>query len=196
MIKVGITGGIGSGKSLVCRVFAILGVPVYEADARAKSLMESSEEIRNDLSALLGNKIYSGNKVNRTKMTGLIFEDPELLAAVNAIVHPHVAADFNQWCIEKKNSPFIVQESAILFESGFWRNFDVLVMVTAPREVRIQRVLNRPGLTREIIEHIMNTQLPEEEKILRSHFILNNDGEHLILPGILEVYQELSARNK
>jgi dephospho-CoA kinase len=191
MIRIGVTGGIGSGKSLICRVFSQLGVPVYSADDAAKNLMEHDPQIRKDLTGIFDASIYEGEKLNRSKLAGLIFENPELLARVNRIVHPRVAHDFNNWCSSFPKAPFVIQESAILFESNAFKSVDHIILVTAPEEMRIQRVLSRPGMTREKVLRIMKNQLPEEEKIVRSHFIINNDETTLILPIILSIYAEM-----
>jgi len=192
MIKVGITGGVGSGKSLVCQVFSRLGVPVYSADEAAKKLMDNDAGIRKDLIRIFGKDIYAGEKLNRSMLAGLIFDDPGLLAQVNRIVHPRVGLDFSHWYSYFTDVRFVIQESAILFESNFFELFDYIILVTAPEEIRMQRVLGRPGMTREKIMRILKNQLPEEEKIVRSHFVLRNDGTRLILPHILSIYSEMS----
>jgi dephospho-CoA kinase len=194
MIKVGVTGGIGSGKSLICQVFSHLGVPVYFADEAAKNLMDSDPEIINGLTGVFGATIYAGGKLNRPKLAGLIFDDPKLLSDVNRIVHPGVRRNFIGWCSSFASVPFVIQESAILFESNTFKLFDYIILITAPEEIRIQRVLSRPGMTREKILGIMRNQLPEEEKIVRSHFVIKNDETTLILPLILSIYTEISKR--
>jgi dephospho-CoA kinase len=191
MIKVGITGGIGSGKSLVCEVFSRLGAPVYYADERARFLMEHDTGIRKDLTAVLGDDIYTGKALNRQRIAGLIFNNPELLIRVNQIIHPRVAVDFEDWCSRLASAPVAIHESALLFEAGMNVLFDYIVLVTAPAEIRIGRVAGRPGMTPEKIQRIMNNQLPDEEKIVRSHFVLKNDGLTLLLPAILLIYTEL-----
>jgi dephospho-CoA kinase len=127
-------------------------------------------------------------------MADLIFNNPGLLADVNRIVHPRVGLDFNKWCSEFTGYPFLIQESALIFEIKADIMFDYVILITAPEEMRIQRVLERPGMTREKILRIMSNQLPEEEKIVRSHFVLKNDGTSLILPHILKIYTELSNK--
>jgi len=194
MIKVGVTGGIGSGKSLICQVFSHLGVPVYTADDAAKELMDHDPEIRKRLTGVLGTAIYEGEKLNRSTLSGLIFNNPKLLAEVNRIVHPRVGQNFREWCSSFTGIPFVIQESAILFESNMFKLFDYIILVSAPEEICIQRVLNRPGMTREKILRIMKNQLPEEAKIVRSHFIIKNDESTLILPLILSIYTEISKR--
>ena len=194
MIKVGITGGIGSGKSLICQVFSHLGVPVYFADEAAKNLMDYDAEIIKGMTGVFGATIYEGGKLNRPKLAGLIFNDPKLLADVNRIIHPGVMHNFSEWCSSFTSIPFVIHESAILFESNTCKLFDHIILVTAPEEIRIRRVLGRPGMTRETILGIMKNQLPEEEKIVRSHFVIKNDETTLILPLILSIYTEISKR--
>lgn len=194
MIKVGVTGGIGSGKSLICQVFSRLGVPIFTADDAAKYLMEHDPEIRKNLTIVFGNSIYTDGKLDRSKLASLIFDDPGLLAEVNRIVHPVVRQNFNEWCASFTGAPFVIQESAILFESRAYSFFDYIILVSAPEEIRIQRVLSRPGMTTEKILRIMKNQLPEEEKIVRSHFIIKNDETNLIFPVILSIFTELNKR--
>jgi dephospho-CoA kinase len=194
MIKVGVTGGIGSGKSLICQVFSRLGVPIFTADDAAKHLMEHDPVIRKNLTYVFGDSIYTEGKLDRSKLASLIFDDPRLLGEVNRIVHPVVRQNFIEWCASFKGAPFVIQESAILFESKAFSFFDCIILVTAPEEVRIQRVLNRPGMTREKVLRIMKNQLPEEEKIVRSHFVIKNDETTLILPVILSIFTELNKK--
>ncbi len=191
MIRVGITGGIGSGKSMVCQVLEKLGIPVYYADPAARELMERDPVIRHDLMAWLGEDIYSGVSLDRSKLAGLIFSNPEMLETVNRIVHPRVAVDFENWCASFGNKPYVVQESAILFESGAYRFVDRVILVTAPEQVRIDRVMDRAGMTSDRIKAVMKNQLTDEEKAKRSQYILSNDNKSLILPGILEIHSEL-----
>jgi dephospho-CoA kinase len=191
MIKVGITGGMGSGKSLVCQVFERLGIPVYYADEAARKLMEHDPVIRHDLMAWLGEDIYAGNSLDRVKMAGLIFTNPELLKIVNRIVHPRVAVDFQNWCDSYENKLYVIQESAILFESEAYRFVDFIVLVTAPEDVRFNRVITRDGMTPERIQAIMKNQWPDNQKTNRSQFVLHNDNKSLVLPGILDIHSQL-----
>lgn len=196
MIKVGITGGIGSGKSIICQVFIRLGVPVYYADDAAKKLMEQDPDIRKALVSLLGENIYAGNSLDRPKMTGLIFNDPGLLLKVNRIVHPRVVDDFMKWCVLFEQLPYVIHESAILFENELHRLFDFIILVTAPEEVRFQRALQRKSMTAEKIKSIMKNQLQEKENIVRSHLVLNNDGKNLLLPEILNIHAKLTRSDQ
>jgi dephospho-CoA kinase len=193
MIKVGITGGIGSGKSLICKVFLCLGVPVYHADLEAKLLTNTDSGIRNQLTGLLGEDIYANGSLDRQKMAGLVFNNSGLLHNVNKIIHPRVAAHFQNWLKHHANQPYIIQESAILFESNTYRFFDKIVTVTSPEEIRIKRVISREGMTVETVRSIMQNQMPEEEKISRSHHVIINDENKLVLPQVLKLHAILAT---
>jgi dephospho-CoA kinase len=193
MKKAGLTGGIGSGKTMVCCVFTALGVPVYHADGAARRLMETDETIRQSLKDLLGDDIYKGNEPDRNRIAELIFKDAQLLRKVNTIIHPRVADDFSGWCIRHKDSPYVIHESALLFESNFYRLFDIAITVTCPVDIRLQRILSREGMTRQKAERIMRNQLSEDEKITRSHYHINNDGHTLVLPQVLKIHSVLNV---
>ena len=176
MKKIGITGGIGSGKSVVCELFRLHGIPVFDADIEAKKLNDTLPTIREKLTQLFGNDLYENNRLNRQKLASLIFSDTSALQKVNAIIHPEVAACFKQWAEKQQNAPFVVIETAILFESGFDRLVDKTVTVSAPLDVRIERIIKRDGATRAQIEARMSQQMPEEKKVRLSDFVVVNDG--------------------
>jgi dephospho-CoA kinase len=188
MIKVGITGGIGSGKSLVCRIFSKLGAPVYDADIAARYLVETDPEIRESLIMLMGSDIYTGKFLNRSKMSVLIFNNKSLLEEVNQIIHPKVAEHFQWWCKSNTDYAYVIQESALLFESKAYLMFDRYVTVTSPEEVRIQRIISRKDMSLEKIRAIMQSQLQEQEKIVRSHHVVVNDGMTPVLPQVLQLH--------
>ena len=191
MIKVGITGGIGSGKSVVCSVFDKLGIPVFSADNAAIALMEKNQLVKTRLIALLGNDIYLKNgALDRKKMAGIIFNDQIVLRKVNEIVHPAVRNEFNSWA-EKQTSVYVVQEAAILFESGQTGFFDKIVLVIAPLEMRIERVMQRDNTTRDKVLERMKNQWPDTKKIEQSDFVVLNDNSAMVLPQILEIHQKL-----
>lgn len=184
MIKVGITGGIGSGKSTICHFFRVLGIPVFEADIEAKRLINNSDTIRNQLIAEFGSDIYLENKtIDRKKMAGLIFNSPPLLQKVNEIVHPEVRDYFEAWC-RAQDSPYVVHEAAIMFESGFYKMMDYTILVTAPEEMRIRRVMNREQCTEESVRARIARQWADEQKMKRASFVLKNDNKTLILPQL------------
>lgn len=191
MLKVGLTGGIGSGKSIVSKVFELLGIPVYVADVEAKRLMNSDPEIRSKLIAKFGSKAYGlTNELDRKFLADVIFKQPEALQEVNAIVHPVVRKDFERWMSEHGDSPYVVQESAILFDTGLYQFFDKIITVTADQEVRIKRVMQRDSASKEMVLDRMKNQLPEWSKIQRSDFVIYNNSE-LVLPQIIKIDQEI-----
>ncbi len=192
MIKVGVTGGIGSGKTIVCKVFASLGVPVYNADEAARMLTDTNSNIQKKLIALFGNKIYNESGINRKLMSSLIFSDKRLLEEVNQIIHPYVKQNFIQWTANYIGKDYVIQEAAILFESGSDELVDKCITVTAPIDIKMERLLLRNGMTEKRINEIMSNQWPDEKKIQRSDFIINNDEKSLILPQILSIHQQLT----
>ncbi len=199
MIKVGITGGIGSGKTTVCRIFEILGVPVYYADDRAKWLMENRSEVAEALRAAFGEKVFDATgRLDRGYLSSIAFSDPEKLAALNAIVHPAVFEDGFQWEMEQaeKGVPYCLKEAALLVESGSYRFLDKLIVVTAPEEVRIARVIARDGATEEAVRQRMARQLPEADKVALADFVVQNDG-HLMLTGqVLFIHRQLLQQSR
>jgi dephospho-CoA kinase len=191
MLKVGITGGIGSGKSTVCEVFKFLGVPVYHADIEARYIIDSDMEVRNKLIYLFGDNIYNDYKLKRDKFSELIFNDKEALENVNRIVHPKVRSHFLEWAEAHKDKNYTLYEAAILFESGTYKLLDKIITVTAPEKLRIKRILDKKKFNRKIIRNIINIQLPDEEKIKQAHYTIINDDKTLILPQILEIHKKL-----
>ncbi|MBN1158512.1 MAG: dephospho-CoA kinase [Bacteroidales bacterium] len=191
MIKAGVTGGIGSGKTMVCQVFRLLGVPVYCADDEAKKLYDTSVAVRNRMIGLLGEDIYSGLHLDRGKLAGLIFNNRELLEQVNAIVHPEVTTHFLEWCQRQVQEHYIIQESAILFESGIYRIMDVKITVTAPDSLKIKRIMTRPGMTETLAARVIENQIPDDIKAGRSDFVITNDDRHLVIPQILKIHESL-----
>jgi dephospho-CoA kinase len=171
---VGITGGIGSGKTTVAKMFAEFGAPVYYADAEAKELTATSPEIREDLIALLGAATFKDGVLDRKYMANKIFNDKELLAKANAIIHPRVAEHFKQW-VEAQKFPYVLKEAAILFESGSYKDCDITILVTAPEEVRIQRVMKRDNTTRDEVVARMKNQWSDAKKRELADYIIENE---------------------
>lgn len=178
MIRVGITGGIGSGKSTVCELFEELGAPVYYSDGRARELMNSREEIRCAIVELLGDGAYRGDTLNNGYVAGRVFTDKGLLASLNAIVHPAVARDFEAWALSFVRLPYLILESAILFESGFDKLVDRIVTVSAPEALRIERVVVRAGgaTSREDATRRMANQMTDAEREARADRRIENSG--------------------
>ena len=187
MIKVAITGGIGSGKSTICNFFRVLGIPVFEADIEAKKLVNSSSVIQSKLKILFGNDIYLiNNTIDRKKLAQLIFNSPPLLAEVNAIIHPEVRNYFNEWC-EKQSAPYIVYEAAILFETGFHEMIDFSILVTAPVEERIKRVITRENTNEDDVRSRISKQWTDEQKMDLANYVINNNNRELIIPQLIEL---------
>jgi dephospho-CoA kinase len=193
MLKVGLTGGIGSGKTVVAGIFRQLGVPVYDADTEARLLTENNSEIKAELQKKFGSDIFlKSGSLDRSKLSSLVFSNPEKLNLLNSIIHPIVKQHFISW-LEGQSSPYIIKEAAILFESGSHRDLDRTIVVTAPEEIRIHRVITRDNTTREKIKDIMKNQWSEEELIKRSDYIVTNDDQTLVIPQVLKLHQLLSS---
>nr|NQU89670.1 dephospho-CoA kinase [Bacteroidota bacterium] len=190
MLKIGLTGNIGSGKTIVAEIFNVCGIPVFDADLEAKKIL-NSPDIISRLLGVFGKDIILNGLVDRKALANIVFSDPDKLAILNAIVHPHVRQDFQNWCTSHEESPFVIYEAAIILESGFARQLDSVVLVTAPEPLRISRVINRDGVNREDVAGRIKNQLPEGEKIKLADFIINNDGSELLIPQVLRVIQEL-----
>ena len=196
MLKIGITGGIGSGKSTVCRVFSALGIPVFEADRIAKELMNTSVEIHEKLVNLFGASVYLPDQtIDRKYLAGIVFNDRSLLAQLNAIVHPVVRQTFFDWC-DKQKSPYIIHEAAILFESGFYKMMDKTITVVTSENERIQRVMKRDGLTLELVKERIRNQWTDDERIKLADFVIGNNDNELIIPQIIEIDKKIRAYGK
>ncbi|WP_297328541.1 dephospho-CoA kinase [uncultured Bacteroides sp.] len=193
-IKLGITGGIGSGKSLVSRLLESMGVPVYISDTETKELMVTNLSIREELIALLGEGVYVDGVLNKSLLASYIFTNPEHAKQVNDIVHPRVKIDFIRWVQSHVEVPIVAIESAILIEAGFAGEVDVIVMIYAPEEVRIERAVKRDSTSREWIERRIRSQMSDEEKRKQADFVIVNDGETPLIPQVLELINLLSSK--
>lgn len=192
-LKIGITGGIGSGKSTVCKIFKVLGIPVYYADDRAKSLMIEDPQLIKAIKALLGEEAYSADgQLNRAHVGNIVFKDKEQLEKLNAIVHPAVAKDGARWHLKQTNVPYTLKEAALLFEAGSYRQLDQLICVIAPQEVRIQRVMKRDQVERAAVLARMDKQWPQAKKARLSDFIIYNDGRMPLIPQVLRIHKKLA----
>ena len=174
MFIVGLTGGIGSGKTTVSNFFKELGVPVYYADNEAKSLMLNSEVIKPEFIKLFGANVYSNNELNRRLIREAIFKDESLLKTVNSIVHPQVALHFNSWLKDHSHAPYVIKEAAIIFENNLQNQYDCIITVVSDKAVRIERIMNRDSISLSSVEAIMEKQLSDEEKIEKSDFVIFN----------------------
>lgn len=195
MIKLGITGGIGSGKSYVSRLLESWGIPVYDTDREAKRLTLTHPEIRRELIALLGEKVYCGQQLKKTLLAGYLFASRAHAERVNHIIHPRVYEDFLLWAdgLKQQGRELVGMESAILFESGFDRAVDRVLMVYAPLEIRISRAMERDGVPEEQVRERIAAQMDEELKCKRADFILTNDGINPVEPQLRQIIQELGC---
>ena len=190
MIKIGITGGLGSGKSVVSLLFTAIGVPVYVADNEGKKLSDTSPVIRKKLKELFGDDIYTDIGLNRKRLASLVFTDEALLEKVNSIIHPVVRKDFNEWA-NRQDSGYCAIESAILYESGFDNDVDVVIMVYAPVELRLARAMKRDNATEAEIMKRMNRQIPDALKRKQADFVIVNDDVQAVIPQIDSIMKQL-----
>jgi dephospho-CoA kinase len=193
MFKIGLTGGIGSGKSVAASLLQVMGVPVFIADEESKRLTDTSPVIREQLAALLGEDIYSGGKLDRKRLASRIFTHPQCLQQVNAVIHPAVNRRFLQWAAEQ-TTPLCAIETAILFESGFHRAVNFSVMVYAPQELRIARSVARGGMTREEALRRISSQMPDEEKKALSDYVIDNGGRRALIPQLAAILAAIEAK--
>ncbi len=196
MKRVGITGGIGAGKTTVCRIFESLNIPVYYADERAKELMTYDEEVVNQIKLLLGTQAYCDDgSLNKPEISRIIFRDPALRKQLNAIVHPAVGRDVGRWFDQwEKNEqvPYALEEAALLIESGSWKTLNHLIVVTCPLEVRIERVMQRDHLPREAVEARLASQLTDEERMAHADFVIHNDGQVSLVKQVYNIHNQLT----
>lgn len=196
-IKLGITGGIGSGKSIVAHLLEVLGIPVYIADIEAKRLTNTDLTIRHKLCALLGAEVYQGDAfiLNKPLLASYLFGHPDHAKQINEIIHPAVKEEFRRWVTTHATCPIMGMESAILIEAGFKSEVDLVVMVYAPVEVRIQRAINRDSSSRELIMKRIQSQMSDEQKREQADFVLVNDGEAPLMPQVLALISFLSKKS-
>ncbi len=199
MLTVGITGGIGSGKSTVCRIFSMLDVPVFNADDEARKLQNENADVKAAIISLFGKEIYTKDGLNRKAVAEKVFADKNLLEQLNKIIHPATVAAFGEWKKNISDTPYCLKEAAILFETGIASSLDKVIVVTAPEEIRINRIISRDKVSREQIIARIKNQMSDEEKISRADFVIVNDEKQAIIPQIMKVHEallNLSAANK
>lgn len=190
MLKVGLTGGIGSGKSTVATIFRTLGIPVYDADSRARELMQQDPALREALLTQFGEAAFENGKLNRAYLARIVFNDPGQLERLNQLIHPVTIRDAENW-MNNLSAPYAVKEAALLFESGAVAGLDYVVGVTAPVSLRMQRVMQRDGLSREQVQQRMLRQLDDTIKMKLCDAVLFNDEQRLLLPQVLELHERL-----
>lgn len=192
MLKAGITGGMGSGKSTVAKVFEVLGIPVYYADDAARRLMMESEELKSRLITAFGEEAYNGSDVNRGYLSSIVFNDTAKLTLLNAIIHPATISDANKW-MQQQKAPYVLKEAALIFESGSQANLDFIIGVSAPEPLRIQRVMNRDNLSNDDIRARMSKQMDEETKMNLCDYVVINDDHSLVIPQVIKIHEALLA---
>jgi dephospho-CoA kinase len=191
MLKVGITGGIGSGKTMVCKVFEVLGIPVYYADYHAKRLMETDPGIRKELAEMFGPSVINKDGIDRKNLARIIFNDANALKTINNLVHPAVRKDFMGWVENMSGHDYLIEEAAILFESGAYRLLDFNITVSAPEEMRIKRVMVRDNAARESVLSRIKNQLTDREREKIADAVIRNDESELLIPQILKLHNKL-----
>ncbi len=190
-LQIGITGGIGSGKSLVCRIFHCLGVPVYDADNKAKDLMATDLVLVEQIQKEFGLQSYfPDGQINRNYLAKTVFGSPEQLEKLNRIVHPRVLEDYTRWVEGLQDKPYVIHEAALIFEAGSSRDLYAVIMVSAPEALRVKRVVQRDAhRTGKEIKNIISNQMPEEEKLRRADFVIVNDESRLVIPQVLKLHK-------
>jgi len=191
MFKLGLTGGIGSGKTLVCQIFEKLGVPVYYADTAARLLMNTDAELKSGIKLMFGEQAFGRDGLDRQYLADSVFGDHGKLSVLNRLVHPAVRKDFIRWTDLQMESPYVIEEAAILFESGASIEMNLSVLVYAPEELRISRVMKRDGVGREAVLKRMGHQLGEEELMEKADHVLINDGTQMLLTQVIELHNKI-----
>ena len=189
-MKIGVTGGIGSGKTSVCRVFNVLGIPVFSADQEAKEIMDTDHSIINGIISFTGRDMYASGLLDRSMLASLIFKDQTLLKKINSLVHPAVFDNFQKWT-DRQTAPYVIMEAAILFESGASKIVDRVVTVVAPAEERITRVIRRNKLSREQVIDRINNQIEDKSRSEMSDYVVQNSENDMIIPAILEIHNDI-----
>jgi dephospho-CoA kinase len=189
-LKVGLTGGIGSGKTTVAKMFELLNVPVYYADAASKRLYKTDKELMQKLKAHFGDDIYNGEELNRTKLASLVFADAQQLTLLNSLVHPPTIRDAEQW-MQAQTTPYVIKEAALLFESGSVAGLDYVIGVYAPQHLRLKRVMERDNATREDVLNRIARQIDEEIKMKLCDFVIVNNEQELVIPQVLKLHEQL-----
>jgi dephospho-CoA kinase len=193
MFKVGLTGGIGSGKSTVARVFGVLGIPVFDADEESKRLLREDDGVKSAVIAAFGTAIYPSGELDRAALASIVFKDAEALAKLNAIAHPAVRKQLGRW-VDEQRSPYVLVEAALMVDTGWYRSMDQLIVVSAPEAERVKRVLARDGVTEEQVLARIRNQVGEEQRLAVADAVIRNDGTELVIPQVLALHEMLTAR--
>lgn len=189
MLKIGITGGIGSGKTTVCRIFEALGIPVYYADQEARKLMVSKPILIEQIKQLFGQEAYQNGQINRPYIANIVFQDKKKLNQLNDIVHPAIGDDFLEWADSQVGAPYVVEEAAVMIESGNHQLMDKIILVTAPIDIKVERVKKRDQTTEEQIQNRIKSQLSDEERMPFIDYVIENDNVQHLIPQIINLHK-------
>jgi dephospho-CoA kinase len=190
MLKVGLTGGIGSGKTTVAQIFEVLSIPVYYADSAARDLMNKDPDLKKKIITSFGPDAYKNGELNRTYLGSIVFHNSEKLKLLNSIVHPVTIRNSENW-MKNQKTPYAIKEAALIFEAGIEKYLDYIIGVTAPESLRIQRVIERDHITMQKVLDRVQHQMDEKEKISRCDFVIQNDGIRTLIPQVLEIHERL-----
>jgi dephospho-CoA kinase len=193
MKKIGLTGGIGSGKSTVARIFEVLGIPVYYADESSRRLMSEDAELKEKIIKAFGATAYTNGKLNRKYLSDAVFKDEQKIKLLNSYVHPATIKDAAEW-MQKQNAPYIIKEAALIFESGSNKDLDYVIGVRSPENLRIKRVMSRDNISEEQVRARMNKQMDENAKLNLCNYILVNDEQHLLIPQVLALHEKFLSQ--
>ena len=192
MLKIGLTGNIGSGKTWTCQIFEALGVPVFYADPEARKIFNSDNTVK-DISLLFGSAVLNpDNSINRKALASIVFNDPQELKKLNQLIHPKLRAEFKKWATKHQTHKYVIQEAAILFENGFDKMMDKNICIAAPKELRLERVMKRDHANREEVLARMANQWSDQKKEAAANFVVYNDGLRMILPQVLKIHEQLN----
>ena len=195
VLRLGLTGGIGSGKSTVAQIFEVLGIPVYYADIAAKKIMNEDKGLRSAITNIFGEQAYENNILNRKYVSSIVFSDPAKLQQLNALVHPATKKDAETW-MQQQTSPYAIHEAALIFEAKVSDRLDLVIGVSSPIELRIKRAMDRDNVSREEVLKRMDQQLDEELKMNKCDFVLINNEQQLLIPQVLELHEKLIGLSK
>lgn len=190
MLRIGLTGGIGSGKTTVAQIFEVLGIPVYYADAEAKRLMNTNTELKNAIIKNFGEESYKDGILDRSLISSIVFKDPSKLNLLNSLVHPMTMKDGEAW-LNAQSTPYAIHEAALVFEAGVNKRMDHVIGVFAPHSIRLKRVMERNKVNKEDVQNRMNQQMDEEKKMKLCDFVINNDEQQLLIPQVTELHEKL-----
>jgi dephospho-CoA kinase len=191
-LRIGITGGIGSGKTMVAGIFKVLGIPVFDADSAAKEVMQTDKGLQSAIIEKFGMAVYPEGKLDRKYLANIVFNDPFQLALLNSLVHPFAIAAAEEWAV-RQNAPYTIKEAALFFEAGSAIGFDYMIGVYAPQHLRIKRAMSRDTITRDEVLARMNRQIQEEIKMRLCDFVIVNDDQHLLIPQVIKLHEQFLA---